>query len=189
MLLWRKPLILSGGLILFLAIAIGEIICCQAQSKTPDYPLEIDYSQMLRELKPTLIIEVSEKNLNSYLQHHTAELKIPEGFHEPRVTLRPGVIELSVRKRLLLFSARVYLELIPSVVQGRLCLKEGRIRAGAIPVPFGLHLSVAEKIEGFVNTILAHNETQLDHVEVERKLLRAKARVRDDAADIREARR
>lgn len=189
MLLWRRPIIVSGGLILFLAAAISEIICCQAQSKTPDYPQEIDYSQMLRELKPTLIIEISEHNLNSYLQRHAAELKIPEGFHEPRVTLRPGIIELSVRKRLLLFSARVYLELVPSVVMGRLCLKEGRIRAGAIPVPFGLHLGVAEKIEGFVNTILIHNETQLDDIDVERKLLRAKARVMDEAADIREAKR
>ena len=166
----RYHLLLSLGLLLC-ALAAGTQTWGQDANE-----MAIDYSAMLRALKPTMTFEVTEENINAYLKTRPAELGIPEGFENPRVALTRGIFEISARKDLLFLSTRVRVGMTPAVVRGRLRLKVARVHAGPIPLPSSFHLGVAGTIEGIVNLILEHNEMQLESVVVERSVVRVTAR-------------
>jgi uncharacterized protein YpmS len=161
-----------GLALLLCVLAAGRPTWGQGATEMP-----IDYAAMLRALQPTLTFEVTEANLNAYLQTRPAEVQIPEGFEEPRIALTDGVFEISARKDLLFMCTRVRVGLVPEVVRGRLHLKVGRIHAGPVPLPPSFHMGVADTIEGFINAILARNEMQLVAVTVQRDLVRVTAKV------------
>lgn len=162
----------TGLLLTWLVVLAGTLAWGQG---TTD--MDIDYGAMLRALKPTMTFEVTEENINAYLQSRPAELQIPEGFEEPRVALTHGVFEISARKELVLFSTRVRVGLVPDVVRGRLRLKVSRISAGPIPLPSNFHLGIAQTIEDVVNRILERNEMQLVCAVVEDRLVRVSAKI------------
>ena len=129
--------------------------------------MPIDYDALMRALRPTMTFEVSQENINAYLNTQPAELRIPEGFEDPRVALTDGIFEISARKDLFFVSTRVRVGLAPKVVRGRLHLKVARIHAGPIPLPPNFHLGIAQTIEGFVNELLGRNEMELVAVAVD----------------------
>ena len=139
--------------------------------------MQAQYARMLRALKPTMIFEVAEPDINAYLATRPQELAIPEGFEDPKVTLRQGLLEVSARKELVFISTRVRVGLVPQVVRGRLRLKVRSIHAGPIPLPSNFHAGISETIEGIINQILDRNELDLLRVEIVPPMVRVTAKV------------
>lgn len=139
--------------------------------------MQAQYARMLRALKPTMIFEVAEQDINAYLATRPEELAIPEGFEDPKVTLRQGLLEISARKELVFISTRVRVGLSPQVVRGRLRLKVRSVHAGPIPLPSNFHAGISETIEGIINQILDRNELDLLRVEIVPPMVRVTAKV------------
>lgn len=138
----------------------------EAQTPTPDY------GQLLNELKPRMMFEVTEQNLASYLGNHPELFALPEGFEAPRVAFLDGFIEVSALTKLLFVPTRVRVSMAPEVVRGRLHLKVHAIHAGAIPLPSSFHRGTADTIAGVINEILDRNQVQLISVCSVRGLIR-----------------
>lgn len=138
----------------------------EAQTPTPDY------SQLLSELKPRMMFEVTEQNLASYLGNHPELFALPEGFEAPRVTFLDGFVEVGALTTLLFIPTRVRVTMEPEVVRGRLHLKVHAIHAGAIPLPASFHRGTADTIARVINEILDRNEVQLISVCSVRGLIR-----------------
>jgi uncharacterized protein YpmS len=159
-----------------LALLVGPASLVGAQ--TPEPAPQPDYARMLRELKPTMVFEVTEANLNTYLMTHPEDFAIPDGFDAPRVEFGANEVEVSALKRVLLVTVRVRVAMVPEIMRGRLRLKVSRVSAGPIPLPSNFHAGVADTIERIVNQILEHNNVQLTRVEIVRGLVRVTAQVR-----------
>lgn len=150
----------------------------EAQTPAPDY------SQLLRELKPRMMFEVTEQNLGSYLANHPELFAMPEGFEAPQVVFLDGLIEVSALTRLLFVPARVRVSMQPEVVRGRLHLKVHAIHAGPIPIPASFHRGTSDTIARLINEILDRNEVQLVSVCSVRGLIRIFAQAGPAAAPI-----
>jgi len=131
----------------------------------------VDYSRLLRELKPKMTFEFLQDNLNSYLRAHPEEFAIPEGFESPHIAFFPNVIEVSARTKILFVPARVRVGMTPEVRNGRLRLKVTSIKAGKVPVPPTFHRGTADTIARVVNDFLDRNQVQLQCVEVRRGVI------------------
>lgn len=137
-----------------------------------------DYAAMLRELKPRMMLDFTEQNLNAYLRAHPEDFAIPEGFDSPAVALREGIIEVSALARLLFVATRVRVEMVPEVARGKLRLRVHKVKAGPIPLPPGFHRGTADTIESVINQILGTNDMELLCVEIVPNLVRVTAQVR-----------
>jgi uncharacterized protein YpmS len=136
---------------------------------------EPDYAQILRELKPRMMFEITEANLNAYLHAHPEDFTLPEGLSAPYVALGDGVIEVSALTKMLFVPTRVRVKLLPVVVCGRLRLTVQRVRAGPVPLPGRFLHGVAEAIVRPINDILERNEVQLESLVSVKGLLRLTA--------------
>lgn len=145
--------------------------------------MQPDYQRLLHALQPTITIEVLERNLNAYAAGRPAELRIPEGFEDPQLTISRGELELSARKELLFMSARVRVSLSPEVAHGRLRLKVHEVHAGPIPLPSSFHAGVSGGIETVVNDFLAQNGLELIAVEALPGVLRVTGKALPPAAE------
>ena len=168
-----RPVWWAVLLALTVCLAMAPVPADGPASPTPDY------SQLLRELRPKMIFEFSEENLNAYLRAHPREFAIPEGFEDPRVAFGEGLVEVSARTKVLFVPTRVRVSMIPEVVRGRLHLRVHRVQAGPIPLPSNFHRGTADTIAGVVNSILDRNQVQLMAVEAERGLIRVTAAVEE----------
>lgn len=141
--------------------------------------------RMFRAMRPKLIIEVTEANVNAYLRDHPDEFDMPEGLEAPRVSFGSGYVEVSARASLLFVPSRVSVRLAPSIRDGHLELRVTRVSAGWMPLPRSLHGGVAEMITDLINNALDLNGVKLSRVEIVRGLVRATATVhpREEAAD------
>ncbi len=161
-----------GIFVLFL----GGFFLPAARAETPA-EAPPDYTAILRALKPKMIIEITEANLNEYLRTEPEELTMPEGFENPYVALSDGNVEVSAVTKMLLVPTRVRVSMVPEVVAGRLQMRVRRLHAGPIRLPSRFHRGVGDTIARMVNDILDHNELQLTRVEVRRGLIRVTAEV------------
>lgn len=157
-----------------LIVLLGSTLMIPAEGETPPPPAP-SYGDLLRELKPRMVFEVTEPNMNAYLGAHVKDFAIPEGFTSPYVAFGSGLIEVSALTRVLFVPTRVRVSMRPQVVRGRLHLRVDRIHAGPLPLPSSFHHGTAETIAGVINEILDRNEVQLLAVEASRGLIRVTA--------------
>ncbi len=134
--------------------------------------------EMFRALKPTLIIELTEGNVNAYLLEHLDEFSIPEGFEDPRVVFGDGYVEVSARTKVLFVATRVKVQMKPQIRDGFLTLPATKVRAGKIPVPSAFFRNIAGTITAVINQALAQNSMQLTRVEITPGRVRGTAVVR-----------
>lgn len=148
--------------ILTLAL-LGSLLMtsADAQPTTPPTAEAVDYAQLLQELKPRMMFEFTEGNLNAYLAHHPELYAMPEGFTAPHLAFGEGLIEISALTKLLFVPTRVRVSMAPEVMHGRLHLKVERIHAGPIRLPSSFHRGAADTVAGVVNDFLDHNQVQL----------------------------
>ncbi|MGE5530802.1 MAG: hypothetical protein ACM3VW_01625 [Bacteroidota bacterium] len=140
----------------------------EAQTEVP----KPSYTELLQELQPRMMIEVTEENLNNYLRNHPELYDMPEGFTAPYVSFADGAIEVSALAKVLFVSTRVRVSMIPEVSHGRLRLRVHRIHAGPIPLPASFHHGAADTIAGVVNEFLTQNHVQLVSVCAAPKVIR-----------------
>lgn len=168
-------------------IALMAVLALTAALLTSPAPAEEagqptpDYGQMLRELKPRMMFEVTEPNLNAYLRAHPEDFAIPEGFSSPHVAFTAGLVEVSALTKVLFVPTRVRVSMNPEVMRGRLRLKVHSVHAGVIPLPASFHRGAADTIAAIINGMLDRNDLQLECVEIQRGLIRAVARVQPAA--------
>lgn len=133
--------------------------------------------RMFWAMRPKLVIEISEANVNRYLTDHPDEFDMPAGLAAPRVAFGSGFVEVSARKRLLVMPSRVSVRLAPHIQDGRLALRATRVSAGWLPLPTALHGGVADTLTGVINGALELNNVTLSRIEVVRGMVRATATV------------
>ena len=134
--------------------------------------------RLFRQLQPTLTIEITEANINTFLRDHRDEIGIPAGFTNPRVSFDKGRVEVSACKKLGFFSTRMQVEMQPSIEGGRLVLRERKTGVGPISLPISFHTGVADTIMGTINGALERNDMILRRVEIAGGRVKAIADVR-----------
>jgi hypothetical protein len=153
-----------------------------AQASAPTQPAltptQAAQMEMFRELKPTLIIELTEANVNAYLLRHLDEFAIPEGFEDPRVTFSNGYAEASARTKVLFVATRVKVQMKPQIVNGFLSMPVTKVRAGVIPLPSAFVKNIAATITTVINQALEQNSMQLTRVDIVPGRVRGTAVVR-----------
>ena len=134
--------------------------------------------QMFRALKPTLIIQLTEGNVNAYLLQHLDDFDIPEGFEDPKVAFGNGYVEVSARTKVLFVSTHVKVQMKPQITDGFLSLPATKVRAGVIPIPSAFFRNIAGTITTVINQALQQNSMQLTRVEIVPGRVRGTAIVR-----------
>ena len=166
----QKWTVAMMSVLVILSLIAGSVLMtsCEAQTEAS----KPSYQQLLQELQPRMMIEVTEENLNKYLRNHPELFDMPEGFTAPYVSFGDGVIEVSALAKVLFVSTRVRVSMLPQVTRGRLRLKVHRIHAGPIPLPSSFHHGAADTIAGIVNEFLTQNDVQLISVCAAPKVIR-----------------
>ena len=159
--------------VLLLALAAEAAL---AQPATPAGDQEA-MMRLFHALRPKIIIELGEQQINDCLRQRPADFGIPAEFADPQVAFGGGMVAVSARARVLFFASRVSVAMAPEIVRGRLRLVVRKVRASGIPLPSYFHRGVAEAITGLINPALERNDLALTGVEVERGLVRVTAQV------------
>jgi uncharacterized protein YpmS len=159
--------------LIILSLILGSALMTSIEAQTE--ATKPSYSELLQELQPRMVIEVTEENLNNYLRNHPELFDMPEGFTAPYVSFADGVIEISALTKVLFVSTRVRVSMIPEVKRGRLRLRVHKIHAGPIPLPSSFHHGAADTIAGVVNEFLTQNHVQLVSVCAAPKVIRITA--------------
>jgi len=138
---------------------------------------EATYFRIFRGLKPRMIIEVAEADVNSYLREHPEDIALPEDFADPQVAFTEGLVHVSARTKVLFVTSRVSVSLAPEITQGRLRLSVRRIKASGIPLPHWFHKGISSNLTAMINETLDRNGLQVRAVQIERGLIRVWAQV------------
>jgi hypothetical protein len=134
--------------------------------------------ELFRQLQPTLTIEITEANINTFLRDHAGDIGLSGGYSNPRVAFEGGDIEVSAAKRLGFFSTRLKVGMEPDIENGRLVLRERKTGVGGISLPISFHTGVADTIMGTINGALERNDMILRRVEIVNGRVRAIADIR-----------
>lgn len=125
---------------------------------------EGDPNRLFRALRPKLIIEIGEPEINACLRDYPDDFAIPEGFTEPRIAFSEGLVEVSALTQLFFVTTRVRVGMQPEIVNGKLRLVVRKIKAGPVPLPSSFHRGVADSIAEVINRVLANNDVELRDV-------------------------
>jgi hypothetical protein len=161
--------------VVLLALAAGAVLA-QPQPAAPAGDQEA-MMRLFHALRPKIIIELGEQEINACLRQNPADFGIPAGFADPRVAFGGGLVAVSARAQVLFFTSRVSVAMAPEIVRGRLRLVVRKVHASGIRLPTYFHRGVADAITGLINPALERNELTLTGVEVERGLVRVTAQV------------
>lgn len=131
--------------------------------------------KMLRGMKPTVSITLTDADLNAYIQERPEEIDIPSGLEDPKVAFGDGFVEVSVRTKILFIPTRVRAELVPEVTDGTLALKVEKVSAGDVSAPGVIRKSVARAATDAVNKALQANRMDIKSVKATEGLLTVEA--------------
>jgi len=134
--------------------------------------------RLFRQMRPTLTIEITEANINTFLREHPEEVGVPPGYSNPRVAFNNGRVVVSAGRRVGFFATRLAVEMAPSIEDGRLVLRERKTGVGGISLPISFHTGVADTIMDTINGALERNDMILRRVEITRGRVKAVADVR-----------
>lgn len=167
---WRQS-VMRWGMVALLVFATCAVSCAASTSQNEQGVAA--QVELLRHLKPSVIIELNETLVNEYLLTNPEELAIPAGFTDPMVRFRENRVEVSARRDIGFVHIRVSVEMEPEVQDGALALRVTKIRAGSIWVPRSLHMGVSEMIRSTINSALETHEMRLKRVEISGGVMRA----------------
>ena len=165
--------IVFGLLLVMLFSSPGEIVEWASRSLSPQDTVQpataqLTESQMqaVRGVKPTVQVQLSDADVNTYLAQHQGELGLPSGLKAPRVAFGEGFIEVSVRTKVAFVPVRVRAKVVPEVVDGKLVLQVRKIRAGKLGVTGLVRDSLINILTDLVHRRLESSEIELKSVEV-----------------------
>ena len=125
----------------------------------------------VRGVKPTVQIQLSDADVNAYLEEHRDELELPSGIEDPRVAFGDGYIEGSVRTKIAFIPVRMRAEIIPEVADGKLVLHIEETRAGKIDLPGMFRKKIGRTIDKLIQQKLGQSDLRLENVVVQPGLL------------------
>lgn len=131
--------------------------------------------RMLRGMKPSVSLTLTDADLNEYIQEHPDEIEIPSGLEDPKVAFGDGFVEVSVRTKILFIPTRVRAELVPEVEEGTLVLRVEKVSAGDISAPGVIRKSIASGATDAINKALQANRMDIKSVKVTEGLLTVEA--------------
>jgi len=127
--------------------------------------------QAVRGVKPTVQIQLSDADINAYLQEHRDELDLPSGLQDPKVAFGDGYIEGSVRTKVAFVPVRMRVEVIPEVADGKLVLHVEETKAGKMGLPGMFRKKIGRTIDKVIQQKLGQSNLQLKEVTVQPGLL------------------
>jgi len=125
----------------------------------------------VRGIKPTVQIQLSDADVNAYLNEHREELDLPSGLEDPKVAFGDGYIEGSVRTKVAFVPVRMRVEIIPEVTDGKLVLHVEETKAGKIGLPGMFRKKIGRTIDAMIRRKLSQSELRLKDVTVQPGLL------------------
>ena len=125
----------------------------------------------VRGVKPTVQIQLSDADVNAYLEEHRDELDLPSGLEDPKVAFGDGYIEGSVRTKVAFIPVRMRVEIIPEVADGKLVLHIEETRAGKIDLPGMFRKKITRTIDKMIQQKLGESDLRLENVVVQPGLL------------------
>lgn len=125
----------------------------------------------VRGVKPTVQIQLSDADVNAYLEEHRDELDLPSGMEDPKVAFGDGYIEGSVRTKIAFIPVRMRAEIIPEVTDGNLVLHVEETKAGKIGLPGMFRKKLGRTIDAMIQRKLGESDLRLENVVVQPGLL------------------
>jgi len=125
----------------------------------------------MRGVKPTVQIQLSDADVNAYLEEHSDELDLPSGLGEPKVAFGDGYIEGSARTKVVFVPVRMRVEIIPEVADGKLVLHVEETKAGKIGLPGMFRKSIGRAVDKLIQEKLGQSGLLLKDVTVQPGLL------------------
>ncbi len=125
----------------------------------------------VRGVKPTVQIQLSDADVNAYLEEHRDELDLPSGLEDPKVAFGDGYIEGSVRTKIAFIPVRMRVEIIPEVTDGKLVLHVEETKAGKIGLPGMFRKKLGRTIDAMIQRKLGESNLRLENVVVQPGLL------------------
>ncbi len=127
--------------------------------------------QAVRGVKPSVQIQLSDADVNAYLEEHRDELDLPSGLEDPKVAFGDGYIEGRVRSKIAFIPVRMRMEIIPEVTDGKLVLHVEETKAGKIGLPGMCRKKIGRTIDKLIQRKLGHSELRLKDITVQPGLL------------------
>jgi len=125
----------------------------------------------VRGVKPTVQIQLSDADVNAYLEEHRDELDLPSGLEDPKLAFGDGYIEGSVRTKIAFIPVRMRVEIIPEVTDGKLVLHVEETKAGKIGLPGMFRKKIGRTIDKLIQQKLGESDLRLENVVVQPGLL------------------
>ena len=125
----------------------------------------------VRGVKPTVQIQLSDADVNAYLEEHRDELELPSGIEDPKIAFGDGYIEGSVRTKVAFVPVRMRAEIIPEVADGKLVLHVEETRAGTIDLPGMFRKKIGRTIDKLIQQKLGQSDLRVENVVVQPGLL------------------
>ncbi len=125
----------------------------------------------VRGVKPTLQIQLSDADVNAYLEEHRDELDLASGLEDPKLAFGDGYIEGSVRTKIAFIPVRMRVEIIPEVTDGKLVLHVEETKAGKIGLPGMFRKKIGRTIDKLIQQKLGESDLRLENVVVQPGLL------------------
>jgi len=156
----------------------GEIVTQARRSLGGASTVEIATTQLteaqmraVRGVKPTVQIQLSDADVNAYLEEHRDELELPSGIEDPKVAFGDGYIEGSVRTKVAFVRVRMRAEIIPEVADGKLVLHVKETEAGKIGLPGMFRNKIGRTIDKLIQQKLGESDLRVENVVVQPGLL------------------
>ena len=125
----------------------------------------------VRGVKPTVQNQLSDADVNAYLEEHRDELELPSGIQDPKVAFGDGDIEGSVRTKVAFIPVRMRVKIIPEVRDGKLVLHIEETKAGKIGLPGMFRKKLGRTIDAMIQRKLGDSNLRLQSVVVQPGLL------------------
>jgi len=151
----------------------GEVIAQGRRALAPQDSVEqatmqISEAQMqaVRGVRPTVQIQLTDADVNAYLEEHRQEMALPPGLKKPKVAFGEGYIEASVRTRVAFVPVRARVRLRPEVVDGKLVLHVSKLKAGKLGLPAHFRKQLESRLGDMISQRLVGTGVTLRDVQV-----------------------
>ena len=139
--------------------------------------LTFEQLQAIRGVRPRVQVTLTEDDINAYIADHPESLGLPKGFAVPIVRFENGLVQVSVRTKVLLWPVRVNVAMQPHVADGELTLSVVEVKAGRVSLPGEFRQQIEKQVAGLLSQRLTDAGLEPEGVTVGEGTLTVSARL------------